>query len=97
LSTTIALQHQTMLVAIPNLIHRAAESSYARKTSSIHATSHAPACAESPSQQPGPQAGASSTLWLENPIRVVVSVPEGVGVLYKPLFAARPLDIDLRF
>lgn len=50
-----------------------------------------------PSQQPGPQAGASSTLWLENPIRVVVSVPEGVGVLYELLFAARPLDIDLRF
>ena len=97
MSTTIALAHQTMLVAIPNLIHRAAESSYARKTTSIHAPIHAPACAESPSQQPGPQAGASSTLWLENPIRVVVSVPEGVGVLYEPLFAARPLDIDLRF
>ena len=93
MSTTIALAHQTMLVAIPNLIHRAAESSYARKTSSIHA----PACAESPSQQPGPQAGTSSTLWSENLIRVVVSVPEGVGVLYEPLFAARPLDIDLRF
>ena len=86
-----------MLVAIPNLIHRAAESSYARKTSSIHAPIHAPACAKYPSQQPGPQAGASSTLWSENLIRVVVSVPEGVGVLYEPLFAARPLDIDLRF
>ena len=97
MSTTIALAHQTMLVAIPNLIHRAAKSSYARKTSSIHAPIHAPARAESPSQQPGPQAGASSTLWLENLIRVVVSVPEGVGVLYEPLFAARPLDIDLRF
>ena len=97
MSTTIALQHQTMLVAISNLIHRAAESSYARKTSSIHAPIHAPACAESPSQQPGPQADASSTLWSENLIRVVVSVPEGVGVLYEPLFAARPLDIDLRF
>lgn len=97
MSTTIALAHQTMLVAIPNLIHRAAESSYARKTSSIHAPIHAPACAEYPSQQPGPQAGDPSTLWLENLIRVVVSVPEGVGVLYEPLFAARPLDIDLRF
>ena len=34
---------------------------------------------------------------LENLIHVVVSVSEGVGVLYEPLFAAGPLDIDLRF